>query len=146
MLDDDYRRLICCMSECAALVQVVVRDDISLSEAAQALLSELQLHGAAVRRVTEWPGTQLLQGEASLVQLRTSSASAELVSHAAKSLYAWVQPNLPEDLAFLRLDGSPMLFVTAHECDAGLSLTAEEAQALDRCFPDWRMHFQQDLA
>lgn len=50
-------------------------------------------------RTDEWPGTKLIGHEAIVRRYRVSGESIKLL-YTAQSLYSWLQPKLPEDLAF----------------------------------------------
>ncbi|MBX3128286.1 MAG: hypothetical protein KF718_16295 [Polyangiaceae bacterium] len=54
----------------------------------------------------------------------------EILVRASDSLYGWQQPQLPEDLAFLRTDGSTVLGTVAHEEDGWLELADQEYSSI----------------
>jgi hypothetical protein len=85
---------------------------------------------------SEWPGTQLLGGATALV--REYALSSEVISAlqtTVEGLYEW-QGGLPEDLAFLRENGEPMMFAISHENDGGVTLHPEERERLLRECPE----------
>ena len=82
-------------------------------------------------RTNEWPGTTLIGHEAIVGSYRVTNESVKLL-HAADSLYSWLQPNLPEDLAFYVPEGLPWLASISHERQAWFldgSLRPEEIHA-----------------
>jgi hypothetical protein len=64
--------------------------------------------------------------------LMQASVTAEIILPAASNLFAWQEPDLAEDLFFLREDESAILSVTAHEEHAVLSLDPRELEELKR--------------
>jgi hypothetical protein len=50
-------------------------------------------------------------------------------------LFGWRQPELPEDLALLREDGTAVLASICHEHDAYLQLTDEEYERVVEAIP-----------
>lgn len=69
-----------------------------------------------------------------------SAVVTDVLADAATSLYAWRQPELPEDLAFLRADGSVVLATIAHERDAFMELAPHEAARASDAVPWLRGH------
>ncbi len=61
---------------------------------------------------------------------RLDDASLDVLMSSAESLFDWVWPRLPEDLHFLRADGSTVLGTVAQADDAWLELTAVEYGAI----------------
>jgi hypothetical protein len=84
----------------------------------------------------KWPGTELLDGTATVYRFRLSPEALDHLSSLAEGLYSWKQPELPEDLCFIRFDGSPCLVSIAHEKDGYLLLSDEEYAQLIEEVPD----------
>ena len=109
---------------------------MALNPSAADALARLRKHEVSTREVAEWPGTTLWGG--STAQLTEYSLNAELATDLAalaEGLYDWQQPDLPEDLGFLRLDGSAWLASIAHERDAYFVVSAEEEIELRALLP-----------
>jgi hypothetical protein len=70
-----------------------------------------------------WPGTQLHGGTAVVSTFRLTQASREILAKSAFGLFGWLSPYRPEDLCFLRQDGTPWLTSTSHERWASISLS-----------------------
>ncbi|WP_344234779.1 hypothetical protein [Kribbella hippodromi] len=66
---------------------------------------------------------------------RLDAESLEVLVSSASSLYDWVNPMLPEDLHFLRSDGSVVLGTVAQEDDAWLQLTPAEYEGIAARIP-----------
>jgi hypothetical protein len=114
---------------------VVQRSERQIGESAETLLLELSSHLRQERAVTEWPGTKLLGGTATLREYDLSEASAAILARAVEGLYDWCQPERPEDLIFWRASGAPWLVSIAHERDAYLEVTPAERDELLRTLP-----------
>ena len=114
----------------------VVRPNLGCSESLHALLSKLQPSLRSMRRSSEWPGTQLLDGElAEVFEGELTRETADTLVQAAGGLLSFRQPDLPEDLALLRADGSPWLISCTHEGDIYLDLTEAECREILQSAP-----------
>lgn len=87
---------------------LVLRDDGASPESTR-LMEALRDFGAKVHRTATWPGTLLLEGEASVVGGPVSAGVLHLLLERAATLYAWRAPALLEDPFVLREDGSVWL-------------------------------------
>jgi len=67
-----------------------------------------------IEAVTGWPGTSE-QGATPLMRFSLDKMLVSSLSELAKGLYQFHSPNLPEDLAVYRADGSVLLGSVAHE-------------------------------
>lgn len=103
-------------------LQLVLRDGAALAVGSLGgeLLARMQPFLIEQIRRSSWPGTVLRDHAATI--LHYSMQALPMVRDAADRLYAWQQPDLPEDLALLRADGSPLLASITHEHDAWLDL------------------------
>jgi len=116
-------------------VGVVVCEQLPREASLEAALRELEpflMHDEVTR---EWPGTQLLGHDARVFHYRVEAALIEVLSELSDSLYAWRQPELPEDPFLLRPDGSALLTTISHEEDAYLELSRDELSALGAADP-----------
>lgn len=133
---DVLERLLRWLSGRCVHALVVVRDEIELGGHGHDLLSRLLPYTVERRRGSRWPGTTLLEGAATVI---TFSANADTLNHliqASAGLYGWRQPELPEDLAFLRSEGEAMLACISHERDAYMVLTDVEHAELCEQIPE----------
>jgi hypothetical protein len=133
---ETYRRLLAALADHAALVGLVIRPETRLSARGEAAVAEVLRLAVEDSEVSEWPGTQLLRGEARVIKLPASEEVVTLLTQLADSLYSWQHPNLLEDMFFLRSDGSTLLGTIAHEVDAFLELSPEEESAIVRRVPE----------
>jgi len=131
-----YARLLGLAETEASEAYLIVRSSLPLSERAKAALEQLEPHQVAVRTTSAWPGTTLGGGSALMFMYRMSPALASTLRLAADGLYDWQQPDLPEDLGFIRPDGSVWLASIAHERDAYFELSDEEAKDLFDRLPE----------
>jgi hypothetical protein len=134
-----YRRLIDFAISCHSIALLVVQPEMSLSARGQELLSALQPFQLEAARSSSWPGTELLDSEAVVYYFRLLPESGKVLQDAVPSLYAWLQPEIPEDLCFLSEDREPWLVTISHERDGYLCLDEGERQRLVRALPDLRL-------
>jgi hypothetical protein len=103
-----YFDLLRWVADRSAHVGFVVSPDRELSTRARTLLRAFEARGADRREVTEWPGTTLRSGRA-LRYILPAIPNMDIVLGAAADLFSWQEPDLPEDLFFLRENGDPIL-------------------------------------
>ena len=78
-----------------------------------------------------WPGTEIRGHKARVCHYRVTDESVSILADVS-GLYAWLAPEMPEDLAFYAADGSCWLFSIAHEKDAAImseSISMDEVRA-----------------
>ena len=97
---------------------------------AEHFLSLAQAHLVESRLTASWPGTELIGPIARIHVFALSAGMLELLSTRCRRLYGWLQPDLLEDLATFRQDGSVVLGSIAHEGESWLEITEEEARGL----------------
>jgi hypothetical protein len=112
----------------ARFCSLVVRSTSHLSENGRLFLKTAEPSLAEKLEVNEWPGTKLVEGTASLYRFSVTPSFAALFSASSENLGAWVQPELPEDPAFYRGDGTLIMGSVSHEGDAFLELRDEELE------------------
>jgi hypothetical protein len=120
---------------------LLVRQDYPWSARALETFTKLEPFLITSKRSNSWPGTTVgTVGRPStpgplVLEYQLVSASLQILTSAAKSLYDWTAPELPEDLALLRPDASVWLGSIAHERDAWLELTEPEWKELQQIEP-----------
>lgn len=77
----------------------------------------------------------ILAEEATIFEFALTDRVVDAISAASVGLYGWQQPELPEDPALLRADGSAILATIAHERDAYLELSEDEIAELTKTLP-----------
>jgi len=128
---DLYRRILDLASQDATTAYAVLRPTVPLDATAVAALGRLKEHEIGRREVGEWPGTRLLFGAtATLVEFRMTAELSSVLASLASGLYEWMQPRLPEDLGFLRDDGSTWLASISHERDGYFEMSMTEERSL----------------
>jgi hypothetical protein len=96
------------------------------------VLAEFEPHLVSITDETAWPGTQLDGGGTGRVhRYRLHPEVLDVATAATDHLYGWRPPDLPQDLALLRGDGSPFLATVTQEGWAALTLDDEERAALE---------------
>ncbi|EGW41046.1 hypothetical protein [Desulfosporosinus sp. OT] len=103
---------------------VVIRKDINITKDASAVLESLAPFLIAKREQFEWPGTKLGTGRpdcfgqkaepATVYYFKTDNEAKKILLEVSNSLHSWMQPNLPEDLSFIK-NQNPWLINTSHE-------------------------------
>lgn len=126
-------------SRTAVTVGFTVSVGRELSSRARTIIRACEERGAQASEVTEWPGTVLQTGRA-LMYTMPAQTTIEAILAATSDLFSWQEPDLPEDLFFLRDDSSPLLTVIAHEEDAYLSIGTDELESLKHEVPQVLRH------
>jgi hypothetical protein len=115
---------------------LVVRDSLGLSSGATELLEQLRSFQVKDCRASRWPGTELLDGTARVVEYTYTPESKDILKQVAKGLFDWEQPDLPEDLCLLRASGDVWMGTTSHERDAFFEMQPGEMSAMLSHIPD----------
>lgn len=103
-------------SRCVSF-SLVWNDQVRFEQSAYEIKHALKPFLISNRRTDEWPGTNLIGHEAIVRRYRVTDESVKLL-HVAGGLYSWLQPNLPEDLAFYASGGEAWLASISHEKQA----------------------------
>lgn len=110
-----YEKLIDLAFEACDEFHLVVRRDLGSSRKLEPLLKQLESSLKRLEKTNEWTGTRLGGGQkAKVYYYQTDNNAKTIIKGAAGSLYSWIQPELPEDLSFLK-KGKPWLVNIAHE-------------------------------
>lgn len=133
---DVYHRLLGISTDYCNTFLFVLRHTIGVNESALAVMERLDPFLISRAESAEWPGTRLLDHTATVLRFELSSGTKHVLGEATHSLFSWSQPELPEDLCFIRFDGKPWLVTIAHEKDAYFVLTPEEKTTLEAKIPD----------
>lgn len=112
--DQAYVELIDVASTICSDFILVKRDQLSINDNALRVLKELHPYLKEKREQESWPGTRFAPTAAVYYYLLNDESKEILQKHAA-GLYSWVQPDLPEDLSFIKSNGKAWLSNTAHE-------------------------------
>lgn len=113
-----YRDLIDLVFEICDEFVLVVRKDISVTANVNHVLEKLQSSLKEVKEQFEWPGTIYFGEEPALVYYyNTDSNAKKILKQESNSLHDWIQPNLPEDLSFIK-NHKPWLINVSHESES----------------------------
>ena len=116
--DKVYRDLIDLVFEICDEFVLVVRKDISVTANVNHVLEKLQSSLKEVKAQFEWPGTIYYGEQPALVYYyNTNNHAKKILKQASNSLHDWIQPNLPEDLSFIK-NHKPWLINTSHEYES----------------------------
>lgn len=101
------------------------------------VLRELEPYLRSADEAGEWPGTRLEAGATARVhRYALRPPVLDVVAGATDRLYAWRHPELPQDLALVRADGTPFLATVTNEAWAGLTLDDDERQIFGGTLPE----------
>jgi hypothetical protein len=109
---------------------LVWRDQLSFESSASKYGEDLQHLEIERVKARRWPGTRLIGHSATVVHYRVASEAAEVL-RGPGSLYSWVAPAFPEDLAFYGPSKECSLVTVSHEAEGWVlskSLVSELAQ------------------
>ena len=96
---------------------LVWRDQFKFEQSADDVKDSLKPFLISNIRTDDWPGTKLIGHEAIVRRYRIEDEAVKTLQ-VAGSLYSWLQPNLPEDLAFYSSDGKVWVASISHEHEA----------------------------
>ncbi len=123
---------------------LVIRHTLPMDRTARLALEQLTPFLISKTESNEWPGTILTNSTALIYKYNLETESIKVLRKLSTRLYDWKQPNLPEDLCFLKEDDSAWLATTSHEADSYLFLTDQEYFQLLEQFPTLRNVIQKD--
>ena len=117
--DKAYREfidLVCNFSDKFLLVE---RKEMDSNDNLKNVLKKLESSLIEMREQSEWPTTMLGEGAtAKVYYYKIDSNSKNILKEKSNSLFAWEQPELPEDLCFIK-DDKAWISTCSHEgyCD-----------------------------
>ncbi len=114
-IGEQYHMLIDFISTNCDQFFLVERDDMDVEENARLLKKELQPNLLAIKNQSAWIGTKLLNGQTAKVHYYyLTENTKQILKKYASSLYSWTQPELLEDLTFLK-NNNPWFVTVGHE-------------------------------
>lgn len=138
----DYEAVILSSAALAQEVGYVIRpNETGMSDRGKQVIRELQPKLVRQSKVWTWPGSEILE-TASPYDYLVYGCDPDVVQvllSASQRFEDWANPDLPEDLHFLRDDGSVILGSIAQEDYVWLELTPQEYDA-------WVRQSTRDLA
>lgn len=100
------------------------------------MLRELEPYVVSASDERGWPGTRLDEGTGRVHRYRLHPEVLDVVAAATEHLYGWRHPDLPQDIALVRGDGSPFLTTVTNEKWGSLALDEDERRTLDGELPE----------
>jgi hypothetical protein len=112
---------------------LVERNDMDKGSNIALLLKALDPYLISIEYGNEWPGTNLMGNNAKIYYFNSHSQCSEILLKFSNSIFSWVQPNLLEDLCFLKENNNPWIVNVAHEYELlFINLTANEYDTLKK--------------
>lgn len=116
---------------------LVKQSNFKFDKNAEAVLNNLLPYLIRKSDSNEWPGTKILDNRiAEVFYFKANQSSIKILKNYSGKLFDWLAPSLPEDIGFLRMDGSPIMVSIIHEDDYWLELNENERNILKEKFPD----------
>lgn len=114
-----YNKLIDLAFESCDMFHLVIRKDMISNvkrglKHYQPILNKLEQSLIEMKEESEWASTQLLHSTAFVYYYHTTEEAKKILKELSNSLYGWIAPHLPEDLAFFK-KGKLWLVSSAHE-------------------------------
>lgn len=116
--DKIYLELIDICSKYCTQFMLVKRDELIINEKYLEKCRELNKFLLEEKRSSEWPGTRLINKEATIFVYKHNKETENILKNSVSGLYEWLQPTLPEDLCFLQENGNVFLTTISHELDS----------------------------
>lgn len=114
-----YHEFIDLVSKYSDKFLLVERKDMDSSDNLKKVLKNLESSLIEMKEQSEWPSTMLGDGgTAKVYYYNIDNNSKRILKEAANSLFSWEQPDLPEDLCFIK-DDNAWVSTSSHEgyCD-----------------------------
>lgn len=106
----DYRELLRAVAPAAKVFGLMDHAGTGLHETGGEVMRRLGEHLFDADEVRAWPGSLMYgDGPRDRYLFRLDDVSLEVLTSSADNLFDWIWPRLPEDLHFLRADGSTVL-------------------------------------
>lgn len=102
----------------------------------QMVLERLDPYLSEKKMQSQWPGTILLDSKELVFKYAICREFIDELKKAAKGVYSWLQPDLPEDLCLMRVDKTPWFYSVAHEAESYLELSDDELALLTKSIPE----------
>ncbi len=129
-----YRALLDVLAGIASSFSLVWRDQLTFDDDAESVRVALAPVLIGEDHIEEWPGTKLLGHRAWVRRYRVEAMSIDFLKQ-APSLFSWIRPSRPEDLALYDESGECILGSIAHERDAWLAGDQVALDAIGQAIP-----------
>jgi hypothetical protein len=129
---EDYSKFLRLASERFPVFMLVWLDQFSFKPTARAIRRELQPLQLHHRRSSRWPGTIMFGHKGDVITYRFDEQALAVLERPG-SLFGWLQPTFPEDLAFFGADQRCAFASVSHEREAWI-LDVEFAHLLPKRF------------
>lgn len=96
----EYHALLRFAGECSDAFSLVWRDKFRFENSACDLVDELRPLELRAEHVHDWPLTTLVGHKATVRYYRCTAEALHVLRARSSGVYEWLEPSLPEDLAF----------------------------------------------
>ena len=110
-----------------------------LNPAILRLIESLETYNLKNVKGSSWPGTELSGHEADIFTFDFNDESLLVLLKSAENLTDWLEPNWPEDLSFLRPDGTPFFVSITHENAFYFDIDVNEYDAVSSGLPNLKL-------
>jgi hypothetical protein len=141
---DLYRKAIDAIAERCVSALLVKQPSMTLHGHGKMVLQQLEPFLQSREEVSEWPGTKLTSGTATVMRYRLAPECVRILKTTVESIYEWAQPDMPEDLCFLRVGGDPYFGSITHERDCFFVLSDVEYFDLIKRVPELASFLKRD--
>jgi len=113
MADKSFPELLSWASDACSEFSLIWRDECTYSLVAVDFDKQIAPYLLKEKRVKEWPGTELMEEKATMKLYKVCRESLDVLRRVS-SIYAFISPDYPEDLAFY-INGEVSFASISHE-------------------------------
>jgi len=129
-----YKALLDFASERCSQFSLVWRDQLDFEITATEIKQPLRHFMVSQKRTSIWPGTKIIKSKATVIHYRITKETMRILQQ-VDSLYSWLSPKLPEDLALYADEGRCWLATVTHEAGAWIVDAMLDPQDLQKSVP-----------
>jgi hypothetical protein len=131
-----YSLILQFMQDVASEFSLIVQPRLRLDPSGEGLLSEFLPFQRFCGEVDRWPGTILLKGKVTIYQYSYNQQARLILNKYSSTFSDWIQPLLPEDIAFYRSNSSVLLGSISHESSVMFYLENCEQKEMKDKYPE----------
>lgn len=136
VLNSNYQKLIDIMLQHCPKFLFIIRNNLMPINIQDYFINLFENELITIKSTNNWPGTILLDENASVYLFNLNVKSSEKLKHIASEFSSWIHPNFPEDLCFLTSKEDEFLTIITHENDAYFKFSEAEYKLINNEIPD----------